>query len=61
MSAQQMRTQPTAMGAQQVSTQLPNMYVAMYNMLSTPRESKEDSTFSYGNIPVSPGDFSAPK
>lgn len=56
-----MRTQPTAMGAQQMSTQLPNMYVAMYNMFGTPRESKKDSTFSYGNIPVSPDDFSAPK
>lgn len=56
-----MRTQPTAMGAQQMSTQLPNMYVAMYNMFGTPRESKKDSTFSYGNIPVSPGVFSAPK
>lgn len=51
-----MRTQPTAMGAQQMSTQLPNMYVAMYNMFG-----KKDSTLSYGNIPVSPGDFSARK
>lgn len=51
MSSQQMSTQPNSMNAQQMSTQLFNLYLSIKCTLGTPLESKESSTFSYGNIP----------
>lgn len=51
MSSQQMSTQPNSMSAQQMSTQLFNLYLNIKCTLDTPLDSKESSTFSYGNIP----------